>query len=118
MADNPRSWREVGRVFLLIILAVVLAVCYNALDRNGWIPHTERAVIIYPKQGWEVGEYNNCKAQRDESAANSILVDCFISPDDWGAARELDVRFWGKVGNESTSFKCKRNEDSISCHYR
>ena len=49
MADDPRSWREVGRVFRLIILAVIVAVCYNALTQTAGFLIRSKARFISPR---------------------------------------------------------------------
>lgn len=116
MADNPRSWREVGRVFLLIILAVIVAVCYNALDANGWIPHSFKGQIYFPSHGWEVGEYVFCEInQPKETEKVGPMLGC-NNEDFTGTIRVMDVKVWGLVKQDVQAYQCRRNEDSFSCH--
>lgn len=44
------------------------------------------------------------------------MVDCSEGVDDWGATREMDVRFWGAVDTKDTVFKCQKMDAEIVCH--
>jgi hypothetical protein len=114
MAHKPASWGEVGRGFFFVGLAVVLLLCYNALDGYGWIPHSGKTNVKFPKHAWEAGEYLTCAAVTLPKTETDL--DCSGDPFDSTTIREMDVTLWGHVGEHPLILKCQRTAESISCH--
>jgi hypothetical protein len=103
---------------LIVFVAVVVGVYEDASDK-GWIPHSSKALVAFPVQNWELGQYVLCTAQTWNNSANGahgIVLNC--TGESLGASppREMDVKFWGVVSEkEWTNFSCQRLQDSIVC---
>jgi hypothetical protein len=112
MPDNPRSWREMRVVFICIAIAIGMAIAYNGLNADGYIPHSSQAVIYFPSDGWERGEYVLCGVKNFKGAKNQDpMLDC-NNGDFSGAARVMDLRLWGIVGETDVLYQCRRNEET------
>jgi hypothetical protein len=99
----------------LLAVAVLFAIGYwfslQAKDR-GWLPHTDLANVEFPTQEWTVGASAICSAERLN--AQAVELDCGGSTAK-GNAKEMNVRFFGKVDDNSKDFNCHRDSVSITC---
>jgi hypothetical protein len=115
MPAKPSKYdTPIAGLISVICLIVVGVYGYGAADRFGWIPHSAQASVMFPSEGWESGEYISCFAVL--STENTVDLDCTRDIKTPGTIREMDVRFWGLVGNVSAPFTCQREQDSIICH--
>jgi hypothetical protein len=99
----------------LVIVALLFVVGYwlsrKALDR-GWLPHTDLASVEFPSTGWPPGQFASCMATRLN--AQSVSVDCSGSGR-VGETRDVYVRFFGKVTDMPTGFRCQRESAVTTC---
>jgi len=99
---------------LTVGLIICCIVAFNWADGSGWISHSGKINVKFPKHAWEVGEYITCAAVNLPKTETDL--DCSGDPLDSTTIREMDVTLWGQVGDHPVIFKCQRTSESISCH--
>lgn len=105
-------------VRLGLVIAGVIVICvggYGALDESGYISHSRRASVMFPRGQWEVGEYLNCGAWVDEQG-NAMMECSREAVSELDVTRDMDVKFRGKLAKTAATFNCQREQDQISCH--
>jgi hypothetical protein len=110
--EKPKS--ESGGTAFVIGLIICCLVGFERIDLSGWVPHSGKANVKFPKRAWEVGEYLTCAAVTLPKTETDL--DCSGDPFDSTTIREMDVTLWGQVGEHPVIFKCQRTAESISCH--
>jgi hypothetical protein len=110
-AGKPKSGANAGLTIGLLILCWA---GYNWADGYGWIAHSAKTNVIFPKHAWEVGEYLMCDAVTVPNSESNL--DCSRDVLNPGTVREMDVTLYGQINDKPLTFKCQRTAESISCH--
>lgn len=113
-------------IFLAIVIGIgygVYSVIRNATDDTGWVSH-DKAVDVYMKGDWLVGENRVCDGIQKPQADGTYLVDALICPSDAPVdnPHNITVRFWGKISRPDAvrqdrlpTWQCTRNSDGFTC---
>jgi hypothetical protein len=91
------------------------AAAYEWADESGWIPHSATIDVDFPPR-WELGEYVACFATKVDDNS-PVILDCGEGLAG-GQIREMDVKLWASIkpSKDGVPVKCRREQDSISCH--
>jgi hypothetical protein len=113
MADTDEAKGDSGCAPIIVAMIICCVVGYLWGDANGYIPHSDKANVTFPKHAWEVGEYVKCAVVKFPKAETSLDCSDLFDP---GTVREMDVTLWGQTGEQVRIFVCQRTSESISCH--
>lgn len=117
MSENGVGRKDLRNLIVAIVLLSGAFVGFDWMNKSGWVPHSFRGQVYYPSKGWEVGQYVFCGINaRAETKNQGPTLDC-NDGDFTGTFRVMDVRIWGIVEERVRFYQCRRNDDSISCHF-
>lgn len=106
-----------GFVFLAACLMVAVYAGYQWIDMQGWVPHNRQCAVVFPRGGWEQGEYKECSVIEPDE--NTTYVNCaFDLTYSEGTTRTMDVRLWGALSPKISMFSCQRTDEGVTCHLK
>jgi hypothetical protein len=101
-------------VVFFLIAGTIIAVVYEAGDKDGWFGH-DRKVLVWIERDWLPGEFKSCALGGD--AKNPLM---YCGDSDTGTRHEMNVEFRGSMktleAKKQSNWKCQRKELSIACN--
>ena len=103
----------VSFVIFLLIAGTIIAVVYEAADKDGWFGH-DRKVLVWIERDWLAGEFKLCVLVGDTK--NPLM---YCGDSDTGTRHEMNVDFRGSMkaleAKKQSNWNCQRKELSIAC---